>query len=98
MIEDRDIEKLALLSRIEITEEEKPSLRRDIEAVLSYISDIANVAGKAAGGTSQSPLRNIMREDADAHESAVYTESLLSLAPQREGNYVKVKSILRAKP
>jgi aspartyl-tRNA(Asn)/glutamyl-tRNA(Gln) amidotransferase subunit C len=97
MIEDRDIEKLALLSRISISPEEKSSLRRDIEAVLAYISDITKVAGEAEGTPSYSPLRTVLRDDASPHESGVHTDAILSLAPEREGNYVKVKRILPAK-
>ncbi len=97
MIEDRDIEKLAALSRISISAEEKASLRRDIEAVVSYISDITKVVGKGTDAVSYSTVRNVMREDVEPHESALHTDTLLSLAPSREGDYVKVKRILPAR-
>ena len=39
-------------------------------------------------------MRNVMREDANPHESGIYTEKMLEQAPAREGNYIKVKKIL----
>lgn len=96
MIEDRDIEKLAALSRINISADEKTRLKDDIESVLSYVSEITKVAA-ASGIESYSSLKNVMREDASPHESGLYTESLLDAAPSREGNYFRVKKILSAK-
>ena len=40
------------------------------------------------------PLRNVMRPDVVEHLPGEYTESLLSNAPDREGDYLKVKKIL----
>jgi Asp-tRNA(Asn)/Glu-tRNA(Gln) amidotransferase C subunit len=51
-------------------------------------------AGKKQETKEQHPILNVMREDGRAHESGKYTEDLLNAAPDREGDYVKVKQIL----
>jgi Asp-tRNA(Asn)/Glu-tRNA(Gln) amidotransferase C subunit len=38
--------------------------------------------------------RNAFREDENPHETGKYTESIIKNAPEKEGNYVKVRKIL----
>lgn len=93
MIGKEDIEKLAELSRIEVTEEESAKFSKDIEAILAYVNELTEIATeepvKEAG-----VLRNVMREDEKPHDTGHYTEALLSASPDREKNYFKVKKIL----
>lgn len=92
-ISREEIEKLANLARIKISEEEKESMRTDIEAILEYVGHVKAVS---TDGIQEVPvLRNVMRDDAVTHHSAEFTESLLALAPSRDGNYLKVKKILQ---
>lgn len=93
MIEKKDIEKLAHLSRIEVSEEEKDILRKDMESILNYVSQIkeavSDVPPKEAG-----LLRNVMREDKNPHEKGMYTKEIMDEVPDTENGYVKVKQIL----
>ena len=93
MITLDEIEKLAALSRLELQPDEKEKLRADIDSILAYVGEIKRVTtGEAPREIPEN--RNIFREDAAPHESGIYTEELLSLAPNRQGDYVKVKKIL----
>ncbi|MDO8564516.1 MAG: Asp-tRNA(Asn)/Glu-tRNA(Gln) amidotransferase subunit GatC [bacterium] len=92
MVTETDIEKLALLARVALSEQEKEKLRTDVEAILEYVSDIRKVSGGEERAVPS--LVNVMREDGTPHEGGVHTETLLSLAPKREGQYVRVKKIL----
>ncbi len=92
MIEKKDIEKLALLARIEVSEEEKESLAESIESILGYVGQVTSVSETALVGLPL--LRNVMREDEIRHGEGEYTEALLSNAPVRDGNYLEVKKIL----
>jgi aspartyl-tRNA(Asn)/glutamyl-tRNA(Gln) amidotransferase subunit C len=89
-----DIEHLAKLSRIALTDAEKDALAGDITNILSYVSDIEKVTGKSAGEKKVGSLYNVMREDENPHEPGIYTEALLKLAPERDGQYIKVKKII----
>jgi len=101
-IEIKDIEHLAGLARIAVSDSEKEVLKHDLEEILAYVSEIKEVAesadsrlGAAEMGTPEaSELRNVMRADEGAHEPGVFTESILAAAPQREGNRILVKKIL----
>ncbi len=94
MISPEDIEKLTLLSRIEVSEEEKKKLGSEIESILGYVSEIQHVVGEAGMLREKPALRNVMREDGIPHETGAYTEALLKEAPSRDANYVRVKKIL----
>ncbi|PJE74185.1 MAG: Asp-tRNA(Asn)/Glu-tRNA(Gln) amidotransferase GatCAB subunit C [Candidatus Taylorbacteria bacterium CG10_big_fil_rev_8_21_14_0_10_41_48] len=93
MITIQDIEKLATLSRLSLNDNEKEKYRGEIDFILGYIDIIKKVStGESVSVMSRN--KNILREDIDPHESGLYTEKLLKLAPKNEAGYVKVKKIL----
>lgn len=107
MITKEEIEKLASLARIELSSEEKENLQKDIGAILDYVGQIKTLSPQSARPQNYAECKqndaedkgagyasNIMREDGKPHESDIYTEKLLSAAPQREGEYVRVKKVL----
>lgn len=92
-IELKDVEHLAGLARIAISEEEKKILQRDLEEILGYVS----TTGIGVGPSEyilEEELRNVMREDTEPHASGKFTEDILSQAPVREGNRISVKKIM----
>lgn len=92
-----DIEALASLSRIELKPGEAEVLADDISNILGYVSDISEITGGGPLDKKEGKLFNVMREDADPHEAGLYTEALLRAAPQRSGDYIQVKKILKDK-
>jgi len=92
MISKTDIEKLALLARIEVSEVEKESLASSIESILNYVGQVTSVSETAQ--VELPLLRNVMREDEIRHAEGEFTDTLLSNAPARDGNYLEVKKIL----
>lgn len=94
-ITKKEIENLAALSRLELSEEEKERMRGEFGSILEYVASIQKISSTASEKSrSIVATVNIMREDENPHESGLYTEKLLSAAPQREGEYVRVKKIL----
>lgn len=102
-----EIEKLAALARIELSNAEKEKLREDVSAILEYVSQIQSVPPQparpqtneertrtGADGIDTGGMYNVMREDAIPHESGIYTDALLAAAPERDEEYIKVKKIL----
>ncbi len=96
-MEKKDIEHLAKLSRIAITDEKAEHFAEEITSILGYVSEIEEITGSGALQKKVGRLYNVMREDEHPHEPGVYTEDLLNLAPERDGQYVKVKKILADK-
>jgi aspartyl-tRNA(Asn)/glutamyl-tRNA(Gln) amidotransferase subunit C len=93
MISRDDVRKLAVLARIKLSEGEEDKLAKDMRSILGYVEQIQKVSGDA-DTRGREVLKNVMREDAHPHESGLHTEALLTEAPRREDNYVKVKKIL----
>lgn len=91
-----DINNLARLARIELSEEEKIKLQKDMESILGYVSQLSSVdtlsSGEGKGG-AENVLVNVMREDAVTNETGEYKDAILANAPKREGDYFSVKAI-----
>lgn len=92
-IELKDVEHLAGLARIAVSDSEKELLRHDLEEILAYVSQVTKVTAEL-GAPTAGDLRNIMREDGEPHVGGKFTEDILSQAPTREGNRVLVKKIM----
>ncbi len=92
-MELKDIEKLAELARIEMSQEEKEKILKDMDGILGFVNQIqeakVDITEREAG-----EVRNIMREDENPHESGKYTEEILAEVPKVRDNYVEVKKIL----
>ncbi len=93
MITKADIEKLAKLSRLKLTLAEKEKYAKDMDNILAYIAQINSVASKDVK-PEVGAVRNVLREDNSPHESGIFTDALLKLAPRSESGRVKVKKIL----
>lgn len=92
-IELKDVEHLAGLARIAVSEDEKKILQHDLEEILAYVSQVTEVTAEL-GVPTAGDLRNVMREDGLPHEAGIFTEDILKQAPKREGNRISVKKIL----
>ena len=93
MITKTDIEKLAKLSRLKLTEAEKEKYQKDMESILAYVG-VIDAAKIGDMKLTMGEVRNIMRNDNHPHESGMYTDELIKLAPKSENGRVKVKKIL----
>jgi len=86
------VEKLAKLSRIKLSDDEKSRFNEEISSILEYVGQIQNAASDIEREVGD--VRNVMRKDEDPIESGKYTEDILSEAPQKKDSYVEVKKIL----
>ncbi len=92
MKNETNIEKLATLSRISVSSEEKEVLKKDIDSVLSYIEKIQDISAEMSLKVPEH--LNIMREDTEPHEVGVHTKDLLHEAPSVKDGYLEVKKII----
>lgn len=93
MLERNDVEHLAMLARIALSEEEKDEFVGELDSVLSYVSEISNVTTKEDAVPAVGELHNVMRADDDVRPGGEFTEAILQNAPATEDGYVKVKQI-----
>lgn len=98
MIEKKDIEKLATLSRMKLDEGEKEIFAREIDSILGYVKMIQEVTDESAISSAktsdQYPHRNSLRDDVDNRDLLDDTSKLIDLSPASHDGYIKVKKIL----
>ncbi len=94
MFQPEDIEKLAQLSRVAVSPEEARAFAGEMETIVGYVSEVQSAPDPAARSRDIGDVENVMRPDADSHESGLYTEELLAAAPKSAAGYVVVKKIL----
>lgn len=89
-----DIEKLAVLARVGLTEAEKKSLAGEMTAILEYVKQLDEVNVGGVDPTSQvTGLTGTSRKDGIVR-SDIGRDELLSNAPETENGFIKVKSVL----
>jgi aspartyl-tRNA(Asn)/glutamyl-tRNA(Gln) amidotransferase subunit C len=93
-MEIKDIEKLAQLARIELTETEKQTYLKDLGSILNYVDQIKTVVAEVGEERTVGELRNVMRADQGDNISGSNTEAIVNEFPAKQGNYLKVKKIL----
>lgn len=87
----KDVENLAELARIELSEEEKKNLLKDMEGILGYIRQIEEV--KVDDIKLTPDLVNIWRED--TREPRDFSKDLIiNQFPDKQDGFLKVKKIL----
>ncbi|MFA5764507.1 MAG: Asp-tRNA(Asn)/Glu-tRNA(Gln) amidotransferase subunit GatC [archaeon] len=94
MLEIKDIEKLAKLARIELTEDEKKKLLKEVDPILAYVAQLKEVVSVVGEEKKAGELRNVMREDVNPTETGVNTKAIIDDMPESKDNYLKVKKIL----
>lgn len=91
-----DVQSLANLARLELTDEELESYTVDLNSILGYVDqlkdlDLNNDEGEQIEITA---VRNIFREDLEPHKTGLYTDDILSEAQSTHDSFIKVKKIL----
>ena len=89
-----EVERIAKLARIELTEEEKKKFAGQLSAILDYVDQLKEVDTSKVEPTAQvTGLENVTRLDEVKHSSAATIEKILAAAPMREGDFIKVKAV-----
>ncbi|NWF93448.1 MAG: Asp-tRNA(Asn)/Glu-tRNA(Gln) amidotransferase subunit GatC [Syntrophaceae bacterium] len=88
-----DIEKVARLARIELSEEEKVTLGNQLEQILTYVEQLNQLDTTGVEPTSHAvPIYNAFREDET--RPSFPREEVLSISPDQEDGYFKVPRII----
>lgn len=102
MISREEVVNLSKLSKLSLSAEELPKLEVDLNNILNYVSELKNAkAGDVPTNVNrglpsvESHLAvNVMREDANPHESGKFSEALIAAFPESQDGRLKVKKIL----
>lgn len=92
-ITSAEVEHVARLARLELSEPEKERMRSQLDAILTYIDKLRGLDTAGVEPTSHAiPVLNVMRED--EVRPCVPAEEMLANAPEREGNFFRVPRII----
>ena len=92
MITLQDVEHVAKLARLELTEEEKIKFTTQLGDVLKYVDQMNEVdTSNVKPMTQVIDFVNVMREDEPCQE--ISKEALMSNAPDEENGFFKVPKI-----
>ncbi len=88
-----DIEKLAHLARIHVSDEESEHMRTDLEKILAYVERLSNIDTLGIPETERSGAAHALRLD-EAHSVTAETRQLiLENFPDRVGDALKVPAV-----
>lgn len=88
-----DIDRLAELSRLELTPQEAKNAQAELERVLGYVSRLSNIDTKGVAETEESDIPPALREDVSLPTDAAVRELILSDFPDRSGDALRVPAV-----
>jgi aspartyl-tRNA(Asn)/glutamyl-tRNA(Gln) amidotransferase subunit C len=94
-ISRKDVEHVARLARLALSEEEKERYTAQLESILEYIDKLNTLDTSKVPPTSHVlPLSNVWRDDKAEPYRLGSQEDILKNAPEAEGPFFKVKKII----
>lgn len=92
-ITQQEVEHVARLARLGLSEEEKERMRAQLDSILTYIDKLKQLDTGGVEPTSHViPMTNIFRED--TRWSSLSQEQALANAPDRQEGFFRVPRIL----
>ncbi|MFH0712548.1 MAG: Asp-tRNA(Asn)/Glu-tRNA(Gln) amidotransferase subunit GatC [Candidatus Jorgensenbacteria bacterium] len=93
MFSKKDLENLAELVRLELSEKEKESLLKDFKKILSHFEELKSVDTEGvppmSGGTFE---KNVFREDG-SEDVKLSPEKSVSQFPERDSGFLKIPPV-----
>jgi len=93
VISRQDVEHVARLSRLALTDAELERMREQLSGILAYIDKLRALDTASVEPTSHAvPLVNVMRDDET--RPCLSQDEALANAPERRGEYARVPKII----
>ncbi len=93
MISNKDVDQVALLGRLKLTDEEKEMYTRQLNDILEHFRFLERLDTAGVQPTAHVlPLKNVLREDWPGQH--ISREEALANCPDREEDYFKVPRIV----
>lgn len=94
MISGDDIKKLSELSRIYLSRQEEDDLARDLQSILDYFEKLKEVSVDGLPeAVSDERAESNLRKDETPREAYADASGLVSVAPETDEGYIKVKAV-----
>lgn len=93
MITSEDVEHVARLARLALTEAEKARIRAELDSILAYVDTLRSLDTEGVEPTAHVlPVVNVMREDEP--RPCLPAETMLANAPDRLDAFFRVPRII----
>jgi aspartyl-tRNA(Asn)/glutamyl-tRNA(Gln) amidotransferase subunit C len=93
VIEDRDVEQVARLARLALSDEERGRIREELSAILQYVDKLRQLDVEGVEPTSHAvPLLDVMRDD--EVRPGLSPGDALANAPEAAGDLFRVPRII----
>ncbi len=93
MISKKQVEHIAKLARIELTDQEKEKFTKELSSILDYVEQLNKVDTKNIERIAQiTELKDVMRKD-EVKKREKTRDKLLKQAPKRKDSYYKVPKV-----
>ena len=93
-----DMNHLAALARIELTEAELETFPAELSQIVEYVSVVSDiVSDETDAGQLPGARYNILREDVVTNQPDQYTKDALNEMPLTHGRHMLVQRIMKAK-
>jgi len=100
IITKKEVEHIAKLARLELTEKEIEKMQKDLSEVLDYFNSLKKVDSKmasrmAVAGLTDGLLKKgkIMRKDEAKPQSDEIPRKLIEVSPDKKENHIKVNPV-----
>lgn len=96
MISKEEVQHIAKLARLELTEKEIEKMQKDMSAILDYFN-LLKKAPRSTGNFSENfgeRASKSLREDEVLPRDAGLAEKIIKASPDKKDDYIKVKAIL----
>ena len=90
----KEIEQIATLARLELSESEKEMYAEQLSVVLDYVETLNEVDTTGVAETCQvTGLEDVVREDKPMASEETIKQKLISAFPEKMGKLLKVKAV-----
>ncbi|MCF6093973.1 Asp-tRNA(Asn)/Glu-tRNA(Gln) amidotransferase subunit GatC [Microaerobacter geothermalis] len=94
-ISKKEVEHVANLARLNLTDEEKETFTKQLDAILEFANKLNELDTEYVEPTSHVlPISNVLREDEDRPSLPV--EDVIKNAPDHEDGLIKVPAVLES--
>lgn len=88
------VDHIAGLARLELSEDEREGFRRKLSSVLAYVDTLSEVDVEGVEPMSHSVrVHNVLREDEPAGCDVSTRDALIEAFPEKEDDLLKVKAV-----
>jgi aspartyl-tRNA(Asn)/glutamyl-tRNA(Gln) amidotransferase subunit C len=93
MLPKEEIQRLAMLARLELTTAESKKIGQELERILEYVARLSKIETDGVPETEAGGLSSPLREDVAFPCDAVARELILSNFPERTGDLLRVPAV-----